>query len=405
MSLKENLIKRIRYCALIAAAFVMSAFSVRADKVPSGGIYISDEITVSTVINHKRITVAEGAYSDTYFDNDDVPGNVPLLRASALASASTYGNASVDYLQDALFDDAERHFTGTGKSSTRSDNDHCVIFTGTKRTPDGKRIIAVIVSGYSKGGLEWISNFNLGRGPVHAGFEQASEEVIGYLDELYSPGEDDILWITGHSRGGAVTNLVAEHYIEAGKCRVFAYGFAVPNPVDADLCSDTPRIVNVVNSGDYVPTIPLDASFETWNYGKHGRTVTFDVDDQIKEKFKEHTGQKAYIGYSVEERDHLVRLFDEACNYTKEGFFTPRPEKNKSAVSPQTYFQRGLAMGMSTHLLYQAEGLDKMAEYAESDSVYYQMTEVLLEDGMLHQKIFDAHCCEVYLSYAESLSK
>ncbi len=387
---------------LIFTAVLIRTLSMRTDAASSGGTYISDEITISSVINQEKRTAGE-LYSDQYFDQDNVRNNVRLLKASALASASTYGDSTEKYLKDAGFGEVEQYYTGKGKESTLKDNDHCLIYTGVKRAPDYGRIIAVIISGYSAGGLEWISNFNLGHGETHEGFQLACAEVIQYLEKTYSPGTGDLLWITGHSRGGALTNLVARHYIDKDECKVFAYGFAVPNVAYSDTCFGTPRIVNISNNGDFVPCIPLGDEFDDWNYGKNGVTVTFDINHLIADKFKHYTGQKRFAGYTVNKRNKLIDLFRMACSYEKEGFFTPRHEKKKASVSPQQYFQKGLALAMTKHFFYEGAGVKNMLKYAESDKVYFDMTSVFVKDGGLQQKINDAHRMEAYLAYADSL--
>ena len=387
---------------LIMTAALISNSSLRADAASSEGTYIADEIMISSVINPEKRAAGEW-YSDHYFDHDNVRNNVRLLKASALASASTYGDSTEKYLKDAGFGEVEQYYTGKGKESTLEDNDHCLIYTGVKRAPDHGRIIAVIISGYSAGGLEWISNFNLGHGETHEGFQLACAEVIQYLDQTYAPGTGDLLWVTGHSRGGALTNLVARHYIDKGACKVFAYGFAVPNVAYSDVCVETSRIVNISNNGDFVPCIPPGNECDDWNYGKNGVTVTFDINHLMADKFKNYTGQKRFAGYTVNKRNKLIDLFRKSCSYEKEGFFTPRHEKKKTSVSPQEYFQKGLALAMTKHILYEGDGVKNMLRYAESDKVYFDMTSIFVKDGGLHQKINDAHRMEIYLAYADAL--
>ena len=69
-------------------------------------------------------------------------------------------------------------------------------------------------------GFEWLTNFNLGEGPDHGGYREAEADLAralaSYLDDLgVDPARTRVL-VTGHSRGGAVANLLAARLNELG---------------------------------------------------------------------------------------------------------------------------------------------------------------------------------------------
>ncbi len=132
-------------------------------------------------------------------------------------------------------------------------------------------------------GTEWLSNFDLGEEGDHRGFEQAEQEALEAL-RLYArsigaqPDRTRVL-LCGHSRGGAVANLLAADLNRlsatpealTGPSAVYAYTFAAP------ACTRSPErddslhgnVFNVVDAEDVVPRWPL----EGWGFGRYGVTV------------------------------------------------------------------------------------------------------------------------------------
>lgn len=127
----------------------------------------------------------------------------------------------------------------------------------------------------------------------HPGYEEAAREVCAalapWIEESRAAGEPVSLLLVGHSRGGAVANLVAaaaddalavragvtssgdaassELPLDAGD-RVYAYTFAAPRTT-VDAAARGARyanIFNVVHPADIMPSLPL----ESWGYERYG---------------------------------------------------------------------------------------------------------------------------------------
>ena len=156
-----------------------------------------------------------------------------------------------------------------------------VAYTFASKRVDGETIVLVGIRGSY--GCEWVSNFKLFGEDGHAGFEAAEAEVADmlarYLDELGADPAHTRILITGHSRGGAVANLLAADLDERAGGEgalvsakgIFAYTFAAPNTTRESDRSQARygNVFNVANPADIVPDLPLSQ----WGYGRYGVTV------------------------------------------------------------------------------------------------------------------------------------
>jgi hypothetical protein len=138
------------------------------------------------------------------------------------------------------------------------------------------RIYCVPVKGTS-GNAEWFSNFHLGDGNMHEGFQIAAETV--YQDLTYRMAGDGldpdhrVIWLTGHSRGAAVANIVAGWLVkryDALSSRVFGYTFACPS-VSTTADTSLHNIFNFNAPGDLIPLLPCQG--EGWGFKRNGVTI------------------------------------------------------------------------------------------------------------------------------------
>jgi hypothetical protein len=92
--------------------------------------------------------------------------------------------------------------------------------------------------------------------------------------------DNTIIWLTGHSRGGAVSAILAAYLINEG-FTIHSYNFAAPNQVEFHSTSQASLytmknptsykgIYNIVNSEDLVPYLPMT---ENWGFTKYGETL------------------------------------------------------------------------------------------------------------------------------------
>ena len=196
-------------------------------------------------------------------------------------------------------------------------------------------LVAVFIRG-TTGIKEWLSNFDIGQSnderfiderndyDNHLGFDVTSFRIIQAInDYLNSYHLNDptktTLWITGHSRGAAISNIVASEYCGIGY-KTFSYTFATPNTTvknsESELkCSG---IFNIVNEFDFVPALPLE---NKWGFSKYGTTYTSELNGHQKYQW-EFRMHRAYS--SPSSLTNLLSGFEcladdrDACYHVKE---------------------------------------------------------------------------------------
>lgn len=269
--------------------------------------------------------------SDAY--NHDLARTCVALCAVVNAESAFYGGKTeVDFAAEALgalgFTDVRTD--SYAKRSAASDEVAAIFTGGTdvtayvfahKRLSDGRDLVFVGIRGTY--GSEWLSNFNLKESAQsdHLGFDRAEREIradlAAYCDELGIDPAESALLVTGHSRGGAVANLLAAQLDAAAqegetgqadegargegtfpRGGIYAYTFAAPNATQAEDAGDEAyaNIFNVVNSTDLVPRLPLEA----WGWHRYGVTVELPApgDDGFAEAYGAMQDRRAQItGY------------------------------------------------------------------------------------------------------------
>ena len=112
-----------------------------------------------------------------------------------------------------------------------------------------------------------------------------------------------VYWLTGHSRGAAIINIMGAKLVDAGS-EVFAYGFATPNTtINTEAGADRyDCIFSLVNDDDFVPRVPMTL----WNFKKYGKTAVVDMTGAMENEWHDLTGRKVYNQMSESNMDKLV---------------------------------------------------------------------------------------------------
>lgn len=123
----------------------------------------------------------------------------------------------------------------------------------------------------------------------HKGFDTTTnrllEEIKTYQEAHLDKHAKQITLVTGHSRGGAIANLIGKYFVDNNK-EVRAYCFNSPNVTLAEkevVTKEeyTTRIYNLINNADLVSRIPT----EGWEFKLYGENIKQDIDEDIYKSF------------------------------------------------------------------------------------------------------------------------
>lgn len=187
---------------------------------------------------------------------------------------------------------------------------------------------------------EWYSNFYVGEGVEHAGFSKAATLVLENIDSYtnrhgLSQKETEV-FVTGHSRGASVGNLVAAKLIDRNNFKnISAYTFACPNTTMADLTHDSKysSIFNIINPQDFICYIPLPQ----WGYSRYGVTIELPKADTM-ENFEELYAEmkKAYAADNCKELRDFPNKGKDVANIIEYLYYL--------APTPADYYEKQISV-------------------------------------------------------------
>ena len=163
----------------------------------------------------------------------------------------SYGNTLAgngSFYADLGFDNIVTHFVTPTKDS--------LSYAFAHHNLNGDGIVSVYIKGfeYEK---EWENNFDIGESGDHAGFKARTLELYEALKTYLASYPNIKLWITGYSRAGAISNMLA-HYImskeeiDIPQDNLFVYTFETPKGLLIENAPKYENVFNLVNSGDLI---------------------------------------------------------------------------------------------------------------------------------------------------------
>lgn len=193
--------------------------------------------------------------------------------------------------------------------------------------------IFVVIRGTQ--GEEWYNNFRTGIEDIHQGYYDTVDFIMPLIKE-YANSPKNIVF-TGHSRGGALSNLIASQLISNGRQNVYAYTFACPNNTARDdvYSKKFKNIHNFVYEEDIITQCPL----KEWGYNRYGSTINFKIEEinynKLKKEFNRLTGM------------NFVSFRD--CNESVESF---TETALRLASNPYEYYNKGYLVDEDYLTLY-----------------------------------------------------
>lgn len=272
--------------------------------------YCSEIVALSDPSNPSGVTQTDLTFNDSWFSNDSKTYNHKLATTCSVLTAIC--NSESHYYSDIYGSVAyaEEALTALGFTNIRTDSYELrchsldqigAFFSGSHdvaayafaskevKSALGKDDSTVIFIGVRGSyGAEWVSNFKMLNDTTsnydHEGFKAAEEEVKtaleAYITEIGADPANIKLLITGHSRGGAIANLLAADLNNGNTlfrsaistADVYTYTYASPSSTQNETRSNPKHdnIFNIVNPSDVVCQLPLTS----WNYGRYGITVS-----------------------------------------------------------------------------------------------------------------------------------
>ena len=192
----------------------------------------------------------------------------------------------------------------------------------------------------------------------HSTFESSAQDIKAKLDKYIKDNkmQGAYVVVTGHSRGAAAGNILAQklqNNISSNTYKkIFAYLFATPNTTKKPISSK--NIINICNTIDFVSYIPLSTS--GWKYEKNGRIYCFDaasvyswdttfkkyIDAEYKRsKYSRNKPDlKWYSDLPSEMRDYIAGTWRSTKEYYK---YNKNNSNKKYDEEAYDYFTSGLA--------------------------------------------------------------
>lgn len=356
-------------------------------------------------------------YSDRYFNAKSSVYNKNLSELSAELMLISHNRREMrEFFEDNGFEYRFVNYHSTKKPS------YSVGFAiGWKKSKRIGDICIISVRGTVKG--EWYSNFDLfGRSNPdcnkHMGFFCAAEDVIDECDRLFWESSNVHFLVTGHSRGGAVANIVSyvlskeKNYTK--KDLVFGITLASPN---ISKLTDTKmdNIFNFVNKDDIITLIPLNVDNSSWAYRRYGETITMDMNSGDKKlnklivKYYQRLTGESFVpieaGDTEDVIDSVLRL-----SPTPSDYYTRKSTAFlKKSVSMYDYFKHGILKILSGNSPLSGG----VFLHQTKKGAYAIVTEYLMKyaSGEINRDNPNAngiecnHCRELYFSFVKAYNK
>lgn len=238
--------------------------------------------------------------------------NKELATLCSVLSAAIYPNVTTETLGKPGVEGILKGFgfknivTAEAESLDKKDTDDSARFIIGQRTDSikGKKydIYTVIIEGTDGSDSQWNSNLDVGRWSTrssvlhpdwkeknnHKGFDVTATRVSRILDDYISShkrnGAEQRILFTGHSRGGAIANILGSRYSDVS----IAYTYSSPNTTKISDAGKFTNIYNFLDSNDWVARLPL----YRMGYLRFGTDIKYDIasDSRFIEKIKEYGG-------------------------------------------------------------------------------------------------------------------
>lgn len=233
-------------------------------------------------------------YSDGFFSATPEEYS-PQLASLAVALAASASHSVSRYAEETLQDLGFLEICANAEfrnGSSRADSIGFLMAHKPLLYADGSKtgaellVVLIRSAGYES---EWSSNFYLGQDGDAKGFSDAAQTVFAAVKDYVSARLSDVeqrgnlkYFVCGHSRGGAVANLLSKALIDAERAERSdapnaVYGYPSAAPLCAASAGNYPSIHNLINTADLVTRV-APAAFGFFRCGSD-HEITASPDD------------------------------------------------------------------------------------------------------------------------------
>lgn len=289
------------------------------DGVPDSSDPKPNDNSFVATVNNKDFGITERvSYAVDYrsFFSSATTYKSQLCKNAALYAQMAYGFTLVDEASGKTMNMSQlmqyqglSHVEYKNLASSYSDDDVSAYYIGHRTvTYNGvtKDIIVIAVKGTNER-KEWYSNFDIGTttkfsnypdwttSANHKGFDVAAvriqKQVASYVSSYVSGSNQKVYFITGHSRGGAIANIIGASLTDKGNT-AYTYTFASPNTTtkSATTCKGYKTIFNIVNKDDFVTYLPCNV----WGFRRYGLEYKASIADNYEKEWEDFTGINDY---------------------------------------------------------------------------------------------------------------
>ncbi len=302
--------KRILSLLISVSVILTFAFTVFAEKEENeftlkGALFTNDDSAVdvsvsfdfdwlteesNTVFNSSLAKFSSVASFDAYYrekDEGTSNENKAILKDSGEAYACT------SFLTSFGFENVRRIET-YDKTSTDIDKNDSATFMAGHKSINGKDVFVFVFRGAFSSG-EWLSVFDVGdpdaidehpnwTNPEHlksidVAANAAKVRINDYIKEVGTDDEPDCILFTGHSRGGAIANVLGAEYENTDGVQSYTYTFAAPKITLAENAAEYKTIFNIINEDDFFADF---LPFENEHLNRYGIEVSDSFSDNTE---------------------------------------------------------------------------------------------------------------------------
>lgn len=384
MHFRKRLIPAVCMLGIICIAFLTR--NVRAEEIDGSFTY-----TTSGIEGEEQEKLMEFHYRDSFFTAPSYDLNMDMMAMSVRIAMAGFGigdDSQPEHLLP-LFDQLGIRYSEKTVHYGPSTADSIGFAYGERIISDEESVIVAVVRGGNYGD-EWASNFTIGTGEEHIGFKMAATVVAAELRDyvLALPKERRVsVWITGYSRGAAVTNMAAAELDDIsvngglGNVRpenIYAFCFECPFTTGKEFTAEEKNrysnIFSVVNEFDAVTKVVPGR----WGFERYGITLVLPSPINCKEykrlapvmeeklklyadigSYNIQPGQAVYLDHAVEKVSGFVGTQKDYVKYVQE------------TVRDMILGQEGFLLNKITELVmpYIRKYIDNLREKPKKDSI------------------------------------